>query len=454
MDRKGFKNRMKQYKKAREENPGLKYWEWKSIPKYDEGTSGVLDKNKVYNRVKGDLIGNIDYSIVDAIGQYLFNEDSTVDEYIKTIKSAKDKYSNYNQNELDSLVTDAHKKYLKYLRASKDRSKTSPEYKDYSEKFDASRANFIMTHEDAKDLYLGLPQRSNTVIQSKYKPSVGDTSQTYYTFTPLQHETAFQKPIVDAYNNMLQNKVFKVVDDGKFLGLSISTPEIENADSNVIDIPKQNRAVAKIPLFGSATVSTGVDPNKGQYVSVYDVWDYNTAIANKHGDNVGKYIGGTPFELYDRIYLDDYYGVNSQPNKGDYYAGYLPEVKVTPKKYAEGSQVEPDPLDVLERSRPKVAGIPINDRPLSGTDPLGELYLNLVSGNAVRKAVANGVNGMVRKSFYNNYKELLKAGWNRQRAYDYASPELAIDVLPGIAKGFDYTLKGANYTHAIEDFVK
>lgn len=37
MDREGFRNRLNQYKKAREENPGLKYWEWKSIPKYDEG---------------------------------------------------------------------------------------------------------------------------------------------------------------------------------------------------------------------------------------------------------------------------------------------------------------------------------------------------------------------------------------------------------------------------------
>lgn len=37
MDREGFRNRLKQYKKAREENPGLKYWEWKDIPKYDEG---------------------------------------------------------------------------------------------------------------------------------------------------------------------------------------------------------------------------------------------------------------------------------------------------------------------------------------------------------------------------------------------------------------------------------
>ena len=41
MDREGFRNRMKQYKKAREENPGLKYWEWKDIPKYDEGTDNV-----------------------------------------------------------------------------------------------------------------------------------------------------------------------------------------------------------------------------------------------------------------------------------------------------------------------------------------------------------------------------------------------------------------------------
>lgn len=41
MDREGFRNRMKQYKKAREENPGLKYWEWKDIPKYDEGIGMV-----------------------------------------------------------------------------------------------------------------------------------------------------------------------------------------------------------------------------------------------------------------------------------------------------------------------------------------------------------------------------------------------------------------------------
>ena len=41
MDREGFRNRLKQYKQARDENPGLKYWEWKNIPKYNEGVDGV-----------------------------------------------------------------------------------------------------------------------------------------------------------------------------------------------------------------------------------------------------------------------------------------------------------------------------------------------------------------------------------------------------------------------------
>ena len=47
MDREGFRNRLKQYKQAREENPGLKYWEWKDIPKYDDGTDGVRDNTYV-----------------------------------------------------------------------------------------------------------------------------------------------------------------------------------------------------------------------------------------------------------------------------------------------------------------------------------------------------------------------------------------------------------------------
>ena len=51
MDREGFRNRLKQYKEARGQNPQLKYWEWKAqpaeeeIPKYEEGTGNVQPAN-------------------------------------------------------------------------------------------------------------------------------------------------------------------------------------------------------------------------------------------------------------------------------------------------------------------------------------------------------------------------------------------------------------------------
>ena len=66
MDREGFRNRLKQYKKAREENPGLKYWEWKDVPKYDEGTDSVIGpptqkqmfkkKSTVFEDIKSDPV--------------------------------------------------------------------------------------------------------------------------------------------------------------------------------------------------------------------------------------------------------------------------------------------------------------------------------------------------------------------------------------------------------------
>ena len=57
MDREGFRNRLNQYKKAREENPGLKYWEWKNIPKYDEGGEVEPDPLEVLERSRPKVAG-------------------------------------------------------------------------------------------------------------------------------------------------------------------------------------------------------------------------------------------------------------------------------------------------------------------------------------------------------------------------------------------------------------
>lgn len=69
-------------------------------------------------------------------------------------------------------------------------------------------------------------------------------------------------------------------------------------------------------------------------------------------------------------------------NNGDFSMFYPNE-----KYYAEGGEVQPDPLEILERSRPKVAGIPINDRPLSGTDPIGEAMMWGLGGGAASAAL-------------------------------------------------------------------
>ena len=65
MDREGFRNRLKQYKQAREENPGLKYWEWKDIPKYDEGTKLVdsIDPKKIVYYHGNEIISTFDDQI-------------------------------------------------------------------------------------------------------------------------------------------------------------------------------------------------------------------------------------------------------------------------------------------------------------------------------------------------------------------------------------------------------
>lgn len=47
MTRDEFRQQMKNFKKARENNPQLSYWEWKAN-KYQDGTDYVNDANEVF----------------------------------------------------------------------------------------------------------------------------------------------------------------------------------------------------------------------------------------------------------------------------------------------------------------------------------------------------------------------------------------------------------------------
>lgn len=157
-------------------------------------------------------------------------------------------------------------------------------------------APIYLSHEDAKSKYLGFPQRGNTVIESEYKPS----------------------------NAKEQN--------AKYFKFKYQTPDWW---SGVIkDMIEHNRDTKQYTdrILNTFTAGKRVDPNKGEYISIYDIWDYNTKVFGGGEDNISKYVNGTPFEIYDRIYLDDYYGVNTSPYPGTYYGRWLPEVKIIDSK--------------------------------------------------------------------------------------------------------------------------
>lgn len=88
--------------------------------------------------------------------------------------------------------------------------------------------------------------------------------------------------------------------------------------------------------LGRYTIGHNYD-NKGEYVSYYDKWDLNPF--SNAGEDLSLGIG-KPVNIYDRIYLDDYYGTPEE------YRGstYIPEVTVTAKrrKHEFGGNLFPD----------------------------------------------------------------------------------------------------------------
>lgn len=103
---------------------------------------------------------------------------------------------------------------------------------------------------------------------------------------------------------------------------------------NVGDNRVATAGLTKLESLGKFTIGKGVD-NNGEYVSYYDKWDLSPFHIGKKDQSLGI---GKPIEIYDRIYLDDYYGVNSKNIPSDsYYGGYLqPSVIISPNtKYKD-----------------------------------------------------------------------------------------------------------------------
>lgn len=136
--------------------------------------------------------------------------------------------------------------------------------------------------------------------KSQYSPTQGNEGNQYYSI-----------PLGSMYEGLL---IQKAKNSRKEPPLQFGESRVSNALSHFV---------------GPHTISRGIDPQKGEYISYYDKWDIS-GQGHNDGDNMGNI--GKPVNIYGRVYLDNYYGINSRPNKDEYYGGYLPEVIVKNKR--------------------------------------------------------------------------------------------------------------------------
>ena len=143
---------------------------------------------------------------------------------------------------------------------------------------------------------------------------------------------------------------------------SLVYPQIEDEQiQELLNSDKTKKSFYNGDAFGNYTLSKGKD-KRGDYISYYDKWDMNPAKNFlKYDQSFGI---GKPIELYDRIYLDDYYGIKQSPkdykNKGDFYGGYLPPINVIGNKKFGGCKAALG-LSLFRPNSFKVQELPIDN---------------------------------------------------------------------------------------------
>lgn len=188
------------------------------------------------------------------------------------------------------------------------------------------------SRDDIWRTYLGIPSNQaheipqgyliNSVIPSKYKPDNAKENTNYYTLSNIPDSAinALIRIGIGRYNNSLNT-----LNKGLELG-----------QSRVSKGPGSNDLTGMMQWLGNYWIKRGLDPTKGEYVSFSDLWDI-APLHNREDESRGL---GHPISFYDKIYLDDYYGVDSKQllkeekklDKDIYYQGYLPELVIKNKQ--------------------------------------------------------------------------------------------------------------------------
>ena len=268
----------------------------------------IFNKEKIYNRVLPTEMTGANTGPLDSVKQYLFNNDRAVDEWFED-------YVPYINNSYGDAIEASRILNDLYKKAGTEKEQESLENSPTMKALMYQNlAPEMFVQEYGKDTYLGMPQRFGTMRDAEYHPVNGKLVNGKYV-SYMRDPIFVDTEIIPTYQNYMMGITRK-----------------DNPESNVQRVTKNGNALVYMPFLNNATMSKGYDPNRGEYISIYDDWDYNTAVLGKAGDNISKFIGGQPFSIYDRYYLDDIFDV-PKDKRGSYY---LPEVTVTPDKKSTG----------------------------------------------------------------------------------------------------------------------
>lgn len=321
MDREGFRNRLKQYKEARGQNPQLKYWEWKETPKFVEG--GEVTGPPTYEQWQQEvqkynpkIIG--DYSF-DRSMELLKNE---LHDKAMQLPGYSDMWGSYqrtmpkNDPDLDEWVTE--------LWANENPNK--------------------LGYRNGKYYPHKSPEGGKATIGPGFKLGSG------------AHSISER----EAKNGVTRSRLDIEARKSGITHL--------NAVNSFINYRQDTNPADTV----SPQIKMGLMDLRHQVGSLNEWSGLREAVLTGDLDKIREESTVT--------------WKNKGKTKVDTRRKKLRDEKYF--HYAEGTDnVQPDPLEVLERSKPRINGIPINDRPLSGTDPVGEAMMWGLGGGAASAAL-------------------------------------------------------------------
>ena len=261
-------------------------------------------KNKIYNYLTGGLpIDTVRRRLYNNLFQGYDSGISNLYDNIKRVRNAivnnEEEYKNsdksYRQRFMDDL-------FAEYLQIPKN-----------------ERRNII----------------KNYLTDSPYKPSINKNNVNYKR---INHRYASGHSGLHPDD---EERLINAVMKGEYKNSSDKYDTNTGMPSSSIShgpVPLNKTAISKVLIdygLGVHTISRGKD-NKGEYVSYYDLWDM--APTKNSGGNNDESMGiGKPINIYDRVYLDDFYGVPNE-YRGGYY---IPEVivKGSRKKHKDGGSI-------------------------------------------------------------------------------------------------------------------